>query len=95
MLKGHLSGEVFWPSYLNYLPYLNGPPPPLAVPVHSSAEPWRIPTPPRVYLHGLCLTRRNAGWGGVGVVFLALPMTASRWKQELKKRAVGLPPSGL
>ena len=32
--------------------------------------------------------------GGLGVVFLALPMPSSRWKQELKKRAVGLPPVG-
>ena len=32
--------------------------------------------------------------GGLGVVFLALPMPSSRWKQELKKRAAGLPPGG-
>ena len=25
-------------------------------------------------------------------MFLALPMISSRWKQELKKRALGLPP---
>lgn len=28
------------------------------------------------------------------MVFLSLPMTASRWKQELKKRALGLPSVG-
>lgn len=27
-------------------------------------------------------------------MFLSLPMTASRWKQELKKRALGLPSVG-
>lgn len=91
-LKGHLSSVVLWPSHLNYLPYLNGPPPPRHSQFFLLQSPWRIPTHPRIYLHGLCLPRRNAGWGRVGVVFLALPMTSSRWKQELKKRVLGLPP---
>lgn len=36
----------------------------------------------------------GVGEGGEGAMFLALPLPASRWRQEPKKRALGFCPVG-